>query len=691
MNNSKEINEEKVKKMKLLYFISVEMNKTYSMKNLLEVILERCLELTSADTGSIMLINKEYNVLDILAFKGLDEKVVRKTRLRIGEGITGWVAQIGQPKLVNNTLNDPQYVKIREGLLSEIAVPIKTEDEIIGVISIDSNKENAFLESDLEFLTMIAELAAQIIKKDINREKLQLKINFQEILLQAFNLIEKENDLLGIFNNIMDILKEKMNILRGMLVFVEDNNPADLFIKYAYRISSEAVKNGKYKAGEGIIGNVVSGGQTIAVEDIADEPRFLNKLKIKRTGEKISFIAAPVKADNNIIGVLSVEKKYENREIFNEAVNTISLLASLIAYKVRNSQKVETETRKLLEENIELRKELKGQYNFKNMIGRNEKFRMIIEQVKMISNTMASVLITGETGTGKELVAKTIHFLSERRDKKFISVNCAAIPANLLETELFGHHKGAFTGAVMDRKGKFELADGGTLFLDEIGDMELQLQAKILRAIQEKEIEPLGSEKTIKVDIRIITATNKNLEDIIKQGKFRPDLFFRLNVINIQLPPLRERKDDIPFLSEHFVKKYSEIYNKKIIGISKETEALFQKYSWPGNIRELENIIERAVIMTQSNLIDVSLMPKHIIENKAKREDIFDIDRFIQDEIDKKINSADLLKNITGIFEKIIIEEILIKTGNNKLKAAKILGINRNTLKAMMKKYKITM
>jgi Nif-specific regulatory protein len=690
MKNSEEINEEKIKKMKLLHFISVEMNKTHSMKNLLEVILERCLELTSADIGSVMLINKENNVLDILAFKGLDEKVVRKTKLKIGEGITGWVAQTGKPKLVNNTLQDPKYVKITEGLFSEIAVPIKTEDELIGVISIDSNKENAFLESDLEFLIMIAELAAQIIKRDINREKLQLKINFQEILLQAYNLIEKENDLPYIFNNIMDILKEKMNILRGMLVFVEDNNPADLFIKYAYRISSEAIKNGRYKAGEGIIGTVASGGQTMAVEDITKEPKFLNKLKIRRNGEKISFIAAPIKADNNIIGVLSVEKKYENREMFNETVDTISLLASLIAYKVRNSQKVETEARKLLEENIELRKELKEQYNFKNMVGKNEKFRMVIEQVKMVSNTMASVLITGETGTGKELIAKTIHFLSERRDKKFISVNCAAIPANLLEAELFGYHKGAFTGAVTNRKGKFELADGGTLFLDEIGDMDLQLQSKILRAIQEKEIEPLGSEKTIKVDIRIITATNKNLETLIAQGKFRSDLFFRLNVINIQLPPLRERKDDIPFLSEHFVKKYSEIYNKKIIGISKETEELLLEYSWPGNIRELENVIERAVIMTQSNLIDASLLPKHIIENKVNREDVFNLHSFIQDEIDKRIDSPDLLKDITGIVERVIIEKILIKTGNNKLKTAKILGINRNTLKSIMKKLEIS-
>ncbi|MCX7698228.1 MAG: sigma 54-interacting transcriptional regulator, partial [Candidatus Goldbacteria bacterium] len=446
----------------------------------------------------------------------------------------------------------------------------------------------------------------------------------------------------------------------------------------------------QYKAGEGIIGSVVKEGQTIAVEDISKEPRFLNKLKIRRGGEKISFIAAPIKADNNIIGVLAVEKKYENREIFNEITKTISLIATIIAYKVKNYQKVESETKTLIEESIELRKELKEQYNFKNIIGKNEKFRKVIEQVKMVSNTPAPVLITGETGTGKELIAKIIHFLSDRRDKKFVSVNCAAIPTNLLESELFGYYKGAFTGAIANKKGKFELADGGTLFLDEIGEMDLHLQSKILRAIQEKEIEPLGGEKTIKVDFRIIAATNRNLEYMVEEGKFRSDLFFRLNVINLYLPPLRERKDDIPLLTEYFIKKYSEIYNKKIIGINKEVEELFYKYSWPGNIRELENTIECAVIMTQANIIDASLIPQNIKENKEKQEEKFDLNTFIKEEINKNLGTENLFEKVIGIFEKILIEEMLVKTGNNKLKAAKLLGINRNTLKAMMKKYKIT-
>jgi Nif-specific regulatory protein len=679
----------KIKKLKLVHYIAIEMNKSHSMTELLELILERCIELTGANTGSVMLINKEEKVLDILAFKGLNKDIVSKTKLKIGQGITGWVAQTGQPKLVNNALKDPQYVKIRDDLLSELAVPIKTEDELIGVISVDSDKENAFTEDDMELLIMVAELAAQIIKKDVIQEKLQIKINSQQILLEAFSLIEREEDLTNVFNNLMDILNEKMGILRGMLVFVENENPSSLFIKCAYKISEEAIRNGKYRVGEGIIGNVVLKGQTIAVEDISKEEMFLNKLKIKRGTDKISFIASPIKAGNDILGVLAIERKFENKEQFEDNVNTITLLASLLAYKVRNYQKMENETKKLLEENIELRKELKEQYNFKNIIGKNEKFRKVLEQVKMVSNTTAPVLITGETGTGKELIAKIIHFLSERREKKFISINCAAIPENLLESELFGYYKGAFTGAVQNKKGKFELADGGTLFLDEIGEMDLHLQSKLLRAIQEKEIEPLGGEKTIKVDVRIVAATNRNLEKLISEGKFRSDLYYRLNVINLYLPPLRERKDDLPLLVDYFIKKYAQIYNKKVIGINKDVEDIFINYDWPGNIRELENVLERAVIMAQTSIIDVSLISENL-KNKDSGKKGFDLDNYIENFLNMtKKETKNLFEDIISVFEKIIIEKILIKTGNNKLKAAKLLGINRNTLKAKIKKYRI--
>jgi Nif-specific regulatory protein len=680
--------EKKINKLKLLHYISVEMNKTHSTRALLEIILERCLELTSAKTGSVMLINSGEKVLDIVAYKGIDQKVAVKTRLKIGEGVTGWVAETGSPKLINNTRQDPIYVKVKEDLLSELAVPIKTENKLIGVISVDSNRENAFTEDDLELLTMVAELAAQIILKDEMREKLKLKISSQEILIEVFNIIEREGNLNDIFNRIMDVLKERMGILRGMLVLFDKDDPSSLRIKSGFRISEENIKRGTYKIGEGIIGSAVAKGQTIAVEDLSKDPAFLNRLKINRGSEKISMIAAPIKTGNITLGVLVVEKHFRDREYFEDSTSTITLLSSLLAYSVRSYQKREEETKQLITENIELRKELKDQYNFKNIVGKNEQVRKILGQVKTISNTPAPVLITGETGTGKEQIAKIIHFLSDRRNKKFVSVNCAAIPDNLLESELFGFSKGAFTGAIGDKKGKFELADNGTLFLDEIGEMPLHLQSKILRALQEKEIEPLGSEKTVKIDIRIIAASNGDLDRLVKEGKFRADLFFRLNVINLKLPPLRDRKDDIPLLVDFFIKRYGELYSKKIAGITKDVETIFTDYDWPGNIRELENVIERSVIMAQGNMIDPSMLPDSVKKENDKKDEGFSIKKYFSDEI-KNMGEQDLQNRIIGKLEKELYEEILIKTNNNKSKTAKILGINRNTLKSKIKEYKI--
>jgi Nif-specific regulatory protein len=679
--------EKKISKLKLVHYISVEMNKTHSTRSLLEMILERCLELTSAKTGSVMMVNDEEKVLEILAYKGIEEKMASKTRLRIGEGVTGWVAQTGNPRLINNTRQDPIYVKVREGLLSELAVPIKTEEKTIGVINVDSNRENAFTEDDLELLTMVAELAAQIIVKDKMQEQLKLKVDSQEILIETFNIIEREENLNDIFNLIMGVLKERMNIQRGMLVLFDKDDPSSLKIKSGYRISEENMKQGIYKIGEGVIGNAVAKGQTIAVEDVMKEPMFLNRMKINRGTGKVSMIAAPIKTGNITLGVLTVEKNFQDRAYFEDSINTVTLLASLLAYRVRSYQKREEETKKLISENIELRKELKGQYNFKNIVGKNEQLRKILDQVKTISNTVAPVLISGETGTGKEQIAKIIHFLSDRRNKKFVSVNCAAIPDNLLESELFGYSKGAFTGAVGDKKGKFELADNGTLFLDEIGEMPLHLQSKILRALQEKELEPLGSEKTVKIDIRVIAASNRDLDRLVKDGKFRADLFFRLNVINIILPPLRDRRDDIPLLTDHFIKQFNEIYKKNVAGIDKMTEQIFMNYDWPGNIRELENTLERAVIMSKSNLIDPLLLSDALRKGRETKKG-FDIKDYLVQEISVK-GEIDLQSKIIGQMEKILIEELLVKTNNNKSLTARMLGLNRNTLKAKMREFNL--
>lgn len=678
----------KINKLKLINYIAVEMNRKHTVKSLFELILERCLDLTGAKTGSVMLINKKKGVLDIIASKGIKEEVVSKTKLKLGEGITGWVAQTGDPKLVNNTRQDPLYIKVKEDLLSELAVPIKTLNNVIGVVSVDSNKEDSFNQDDLEMLTMVSELGAQILGRQDMTDRLESKIRSQEVLIDSIEIIERETEPKAIFNSVIELLAAKMGIIRGMLVLFDSGKSDSLKVIAGYRLSSDAMQKGIYKIGEGIVGTAVLTGQTISVEDVANDPLFLNKMQIKRSGMgQVSFIASPIKAGKRVLGVLAVEKQYETGENFPDTVNTLTLLTSLLSYRITNYQRQHEETQKLLEENIELRKELNTQFSFKQIIGKDDKIRKIIEQVKTVSNTQAPVLITGETGTGKELIAKILHFLSDRRAGKFISVNCAAIPENLLESELFGFEKGAFTGASSSKKGKFELADGGTLFLDEIGEMAVHLQSKILRAIQEKEIEPLGSEKTVKVDIRIITATNRDLKKRVETGHFRADLYFRLNVINIDLPPLRERRGDIFLLADFFIKKFNEVYSKQVTGISSEVKTIFESYNWPGNIRELENVIERAVIMSVSPLIDLSLLPDGLNPEKSG-EKAFGIKEYIKAEV--AVSGVDeIYSKVLGKLEKELIGEIMINTDNNKSQAAKMLGINRNTLKAKLKEYKI--
>jgi len=314
-----------------------------------------------------------------------------------------------------------------------------------------------------------------------------------------------------------------------------------------------------------------------------------------------------------------------------------------------------------------INQEIKGR-----IITKSPKLLSILEMVKTIADTNVSVLIEGETGTGKSILAKYIHTLSSRRDKPFIKINCAAIPENLLESELFGYTKGAFTGATKDKPGKVELADGGTLFLDEIGDMSLYLQSKILHLIQEKEFERLGDIKSRKVNIRIIAATNRDLQEMIKEGKFREDLYYRLKVISIKIPPLRERKEDIPYLINYFLEKYSKEYNRRIKGISPEAMKVLLEYDYYGNIRELENIIERAIIICSSGYIQLSDLPEEIQYNKLKQTT-----KTIQTQTNFRLLNRET------------ILEALKETNGNKTLAAKLLGVHRTTLWRKIKELNI--
>ena len=270
------------------------------------------------------------------------------------------------------------------------------------------------------------------------------------------------------------------------------------------------------------------------------------------------------------------------------------------------------EKKRQLDENISLKEELKGRYQFSNIVGKSDKIQKVFELIMKVANSKSSVLITGESGTGKELVARAIHYNGDRKDKPFVSISCGAIPETLLESELFGHQKGAFTVDDSDKKGLFEIADGGTFFLDEVSEAPLSIQAKLLRVLQEKEFKRVGGVKDIKVDVRVIAATNKNLRELIAEGKFREDLYYRLNVIPVELPPLRERKEDIQLLANHFIGKYNVINKKDIKGIEPKAMEIIERYKWRGNVRELENVIERAVTLEIGNVIQPDTLPDEI-------------------------------------------------------------------------------
>ncbi|MCU0641157.1 MAG: sigma-54 dependent transcriptional regulator [Candidatus Margulisbacteria bacterium] len=331
------------------------------------------------------------------------------------------------------------------------------------------------------------------------------------------------------------------------------------------------------------------------------------------------------------------------------------------------------EKRLLARENQSLRQLLESDYQYEKIVGKSPAIREVFRVVEEVAKSNATVLITGESGTGKELVARAIHNRSPRQNKLFVAVNCAAIPENLLESELFGHEKGSFTGAIERQIGKFEIASGGTLFLDEIGTLPLPMQAKLLRALQEKEIERLGGGRPVPVDVRIVAATNGDLKAETKNRRFREDLFYRLNVIPLHLPPLRERAEDVPLLAEHFLHKYNHEFGKKIKGFKPEVLPLLAAYDWPGNVRELENLIERLVVLTQSAQIDAAKLPPEVRGNLPA----------LPGEEETRFRDA------VRKFESAFIKQAIGKAGGKKGEAAKMLGIHRNTLLQLEKKYKI--
>lgn len=494
-----------------------------------------------------------------------------------------------------------------------------------------------------------------------------------ECLYEITKAIHATLDLRKSLYKVLDLLADNLGMNRSSITLLNPET-SEIHIEVAHGISSAEKTRGRYKLGEGITGRVVQSGRPMAIPHINEEPLFLDRTRARSRIDKskISFMCVPIKEGKRIIGALSADRSSEEAYSLDEDVRLLTVISSLIAQKVALLESINREQDQLREENVRLKRELNKKYSFTNIIGNSRKMQEVFYLITQVAKSKANVLLLGESGTGKELVANAIHYNSLRSTKPFIKVNCAALPATLIEAELFGHEKGAFTGASRQKAGKFELANGGTIFLDEIGALAIESQGKLLRVLQEKELERLGSTKSTNVNIRLIAASNKDLSKAVELGNFREDLFYRLNVYPIYLPPLREREADILLLADYFLEKYAREYRKDIKRISTPAIEAFTQYHWPGNVRELENCMERAVLLCDDQVIHSYHLPPTL-----------------QTAQDTGTEQSQSFKDAVERFERELLIDALKSSRGNMRKAAKALKTTERVYGYKVIKYAI--
>jgi Nif-specific regulatory protein len=478
-------------------------------------------------------------------------------------------------------------------------------------------------------------------------------------------------NLQGGLADVLEILGRRCAAVRGSVALLDDRT-GELQVK----AGTGAGQGGpaRYHLGEGITGEVAASGEPSVAPRIGHDARFLYRAasRRERQGGEFSFVCVPILLHRRPVGTLSIEVVYRPERDYERLVKFLRVVASMISQAVRIHRLLETERQKLVSENAQLRQELQQRYDFSNMVGTSGPMRQLYEEMARVAGTSTTVLIRGESGTGKELIAQAIHHHSPRARKPFIKVNCAALPETLIESELFGHERGAFTGAQGRKKGRFELANGGTLFLDEIGELSPAIQVKLLRVLQEREFERVGGTEPLRVDVRVIAATNRDLEKALATGGFREDLYYRLNVFPLFIPPLRERKADVLPLADHFAEKYAREHGKTIKRISTPAIDLMASYHWPGNVRELENTIERAVLMTDGEVIHGHHLPPTLQTAEAT---------------DTVVSAS--LDGAVAAFERSLIEDALKSSRGNRAKAARLLRTTERVIGYKIRKYAI--
>ncbi len=504
-------------------------------------------------------------------------------------------------------------------------------------------------------------------------DKYHQRLEYISLLFSISQILDQSMDIKQTISPVLQEITDRLGAKRGAITLLE-RKTGEISTEAAIGLSQLEIERGRYQLGEGITGKVVQTGQAIVVPKIGDDPGFLNRTGSRRSDSDhdLAFVCVPIKLGNETIGALGLDIKSAKKDDLDEKVRTISIICSMLAQAVKIRQQVLEEKKLLVEENNRLQDELKQRFRPSNIIGNSKSMQDVYDLIAQVSKSDATVLIRGESGTGKELVAHAIHYNSLRSGKPFIKVNCAALPESVIESELFGHERGAFTSAISTRKGRFELANGGTIFLDEIGDLSTATQVKLLRVLQEKEFERVGGNETIRINVRIVTATNRNLEELMSRNLFREDLYYRLNVFPVHIPPLRDRRSDIVLLADHFVEKYAESNLKAVRRIATPAIDLLMAYHWPGNVRELENCIERAVLLTIDEVIHSHHLPPSLQSAESTNTRLGET---LEDALEK--------------LERDLLQDALKSTKGNMAKAAKLLNLTERKMGLRVGKYGI--
>ena len=528
------------------------------------------------------------------------------------ETISKWVYDHQEPVVISSIDQEIRFPRMieflrKEGIQSLCSLPLTTVHRQLGTIGLGSRHLHAYSEEEVRFLSLVADQVALAIDDALNLKELQEEKDRLRLLLDLNNAVVSNLELRELLGAVSGSVRRVMRCDALTVLLPE---PGGRHLR-AYAVDFPGSKGflheGLLAPIEGSLpGQVFRSGQPRAVDQ--SELESLREETNPGLAEGFRFgCLVPLISRNRTLGVIGLGR-LEQIAFSQEDMDFLCQVAGQIAIALENAfayREIADLKDRLAQENLYLEDEIRSELNFEEIVGTSTALRRVLQQVETVAPTDSTVLIYGETGTGKELIARAIHDRSSRRQNAFVKLNCAAIPAGLLESELFGHERGAFTGAVNQRIGRFELANRGSVFLDEIGEIPLELQPKLLRVLQEREFERLGSGRTLRTDVRLIAATNQDLAAMVREQTFRPDLFYRLNVFPVEVPPLRERPEDIPLLVRHFVQQFSRRMNKAVDTIPSETMSAMARYHWPGNIRELQNLIERAVILSQGPVLRV--------------------------------------------------------------------------------------